>query len=190
MEEIVYSNMHVGFRINEAISLLDLIMASLPLFSDSMDITFIYAMVPYATLRATARVTSGYGARSMSTYRAVKLKKDAAKDHANDGTGKHTHVVEQHCVQTDCDKKKCPTLCDQALKDEIKGHQTHKLPIGRFGKYIASEDANGDSKTQYFVSTNKPHTITAQEKQTYGTQIKTDTLQQKFIEKYADKYDK
>ena len=178
----------LGFTLTEAVRLLGLMMAFLLLFSDFTDLTFIYAMVPYNALRTTTRIASGYGAQSMSTRAAVKLKKDAAQDHANDGTGKHTHVVEQHCMQTDCSKKKCPTLCDQALKDEIKGHQTRKLSIGRFGKYIASEDANGNPKAQYFVSTNKPHTITAQEKQAYGTQISFDLVQQKFIEKYADKY--
>ena len=147
-------------------------------------------MVPYSSLRNLAiKVNPVPYARNMSVLRASKLKKDAAKDHANDGTGKHTHVVEERCIQTDCNKKKCPVLCDQPSDDKVKGHNTHKIPIGRFGKYIAEEDASGNSKPQYFVSTNKPHIISPQEKEAYGNQIKSDPIQQKFIEKYASKYD-
>jgi hypothetical protein len=46
------------------------------------------------------------------TRTAVRLKKQAAKDLAND-TGKHPHVTENYCILKGCENQKCPSLCDQ-----------------------------------------------------------------------------
>lgn len=123
------------------------------------------------------------------TRSAVRLKNQAAKDVANDDTGKHTHVTQNYCVLKGCENKSCPSLCDQPDGCDVKGHNTHKPPIGRITRFVADHDANGNSKTQYFVKTNKKTTITEKEKQKYGKDIKDDPNQTTFVQNHHDKYD-
>lgn len=138
-----------------------------------------------AFIRNTPTVTRFYSNRT-----AIKLTKQAAKDLNNDGTGKHTHIMENYCISKECENKKCPTLCDQGYKNEIKGHNTHKPPIGRIARFIDNHDANGDPKPQYFIPTNKKVEITEKEKQQYGKDIKEDMKQTNFVQQHDDKYDK
>src|SRR5579875_2088091 len=118
-----------------------------------------------------------------------KLKNDAAKDYANDGTGKHTHVGTQQCILADRDTKKCPTVCSQPTILEVDGHNTHKPPVGRVTRFISPEDVNGSQQPQYFVPTNKKSEMTEQQKQAYGKDFKLDQNAQSYIEKYKDKYE-
>ena len=98
---------------------------------------------------------------NMATLVACKLHKQAAKDLANDGTGKHTHVYQDVCVQSDCEEKKCSSACDTLLKRRFLGHNTHKPLIGRFSKFIGDVDANGNPDSQYFTRENEDKTINA-----------------------------
>lgn len=127
---------------------------------------------------------------NMSTKTAFKLKKKAAKDLANDGTGKHMHVIEQTCVQIDCEAKQCKTLCNTLYEVNPKGHNTHKPPIGRFCRFISETDTNGHTQAQYFVSANDNKTKTAIEITSYGTDLKPDLKQQTYIDQHRDIYDK
>ena len=87
--------------------------------------------------------------RDMSCLRGVKFTKKMPQNMINDNNTAHTHVVKEKCVIPDCDIKKCPSLCDDFKEGDIKGHQTHKPPIGRMARYISAEDANGEKKQQY-----------------------------------------
>lgn len=124
-----------------------------------------------------------------STKTAANLTKQAVQDLANDGSGKHPHVMENFCILKGCENKKCPSLCDQSAKYRILGHNTHKPPIGRFARFIDDYDANGDLKKQYFVSTNEKKEITEQEKQNYGKNLKPNPKQTNYIQNHEDKYD-
>lgn len=140
--------------------------------------------VRLATPRLSKELSRGY-----ATDAAFKLKGQAAKDHANDGGKGHTHTGTQKCILPDCDSKKCPGLCDQAAGLQIDGHNTHKPPIGRFCRFVASEDVNGDPRPQYYVPSNTKNEMTEQEKQNYGKQIKPDSAAEAFMQKYKDKYE-
>ena len=145
-----------------------------------------------STIRLTRKVLpriENEVAREYSTRVAVRLSKNAMKNHANDGTGKHPHVCVQKCALEDCENKKCTSVCDQPTNLDIDGHNTHIPPIGRISRYIAEEDAHGNPLKQYFVPTNTINTITEQQKQNYGKDVKADPLTQAFIEKYKDKYE-
>lgn len=126
---------------------------------------------------------------SYSTKIAFKLKAKAAKDYANDSTGKHPHVGTQKCTIADCNAKKCTNVCGNPTEITIDGHNTHKPPIGRMTRYIADEDANGYPNTQYFVKTNKEKVITEKEKIQYGKDFKDDPVTKTFVDKYANKYE-
>lgn len=100
-----------------------------------------------STKNLTAKVSTSFY-RSYSTKEAFKVKGKAAKDLANDGTGKHTHIGKQECILQDCASKKCTALCAIPDKTRILGHNTHKPPVGRFTRLISYEDINGDQKPQ------------------------------------------
>ena len=123
------------------------------------------------------------------TRTAVRLKKQAAKDLANDHTGKHPHVTENYCILKGCENQKCPSLCDQPNGSDIKGHNTHKPPVGRIARFVDSQDANGNAESQYFVKTNKKVTVSETEKQQYGKEIKDDPKQTTYVQNHDDKYD-
>lgn len=126
--------------------------------------------------------------RNYATKVAFRLGKQAIHK-SNDDTGKHPHVGTQECVIQDCASKKCPALCDQPTKINVDGHNTHKPPIERMARFVSEKDANGDSNTQYFVSTNKKVEMTEQEKQKYGKDYKPDLKTQIFVNQHPDKYD-
>ena len=134
-------------------------------------------------------ITHYFPNRAYATKVAFQLKKKAAEDLANDGTGKHPHVGTQQCVIADCASKKCLKPCDQPTYLLVDGHNTHKPPIGRLTRFISEEDATGDPHAQYFVKSNEKKEITKQEKQKYGKDIKPDPKAQTFIDKHRDKYD-
>ena len=127
--------------------------------------------------------------REYSTKVVFRLKNKAAKDHANDGSGKHPHVVTQTCTLQDCETKKCPKPCGQPDKIIIDGHNTHKPPVGRMARFISEEDTKGDPKSQYFVPSNSKNEMTEQERQQYGKDIKDDPSGKTFVDKYKDKYE-
>lgn len=127
--------------------------------------------------------------RAQYTQSAFQLKKKAAKDHANDGTGSHSHQANQYCIRPNCDKQVCPQLCDQPKELDFKGHNTHKPPVGRFARFISDNDANGNPTKRYFVKTNKSNKMTEQEKQNYGKEVKHDPKMENFIKNHSDKYD-
>lgn len=54
----------------------------------------------------------------MATLVAYKVKGNAAKDLANDGTGKHAHVCKETCVQPDCEEKNV-IRCAMFLKIQL-----------------------------------------------------------------------
>lgn len=112
--------------------------------------------------------------QNMSTLISYKFKKKAAQDLANDGTGKHPHICKETCVQPDCSTKKCTSLCDIGDKLDVKAHDTHKPPIGRMCKFISSHDAHGNPDAQYNVKAVPKKSITATQKQAYGSEIKID----------------
>ena len=120
----------------------------------------------------------------------IKYKFYILKDFVNNNNDKHTHVAKQTCVLPDCEKKKCSQVCDKPLDLGILGHHTHKPLIGRFCSFIDSVDAKGMPHPQYFIPVNEPKVMTAQEKATYGDQIKVDPLQQTYVIEHLDKYDK
>lgn len=96
---------------------------------------------------------------NMATLIAYKFKGNAAKDLANDGSGKHTHICKETCVQQDCEEKKCTSLCDTLADRNNLGHNTHKPIAGRFSRFISGTDANGNPQNQYFTKTNKDGTV-------------------------------
>lgn len=98
-------------------------------------------------------VVNQYTGNNMSTRVAIKVKGKAAQELANDNKGKHTHVAEESCIKTNCETKTCASLCDTSKDFSIRGHNTHKPPIGRFCRFVSETDANGEAKPQYFVST-------------------------------------
>lgn len=128
-------------------------------------------------------------ASSYSTKTCFTLSKNAAKNHANDGKGNHCHVAEQYCTKQECPEKTCPQLCDSSGDLKLRGHNTHKPPIGRFTRFVNEVDVNGDSKPQYFVPTNTKKVITDKEKQGYGTKIKPDPKTENYIKQHHDKYE-
>ena len=127
--------------------------------------------------------------RMYATKSVVNLKNKAAQDLANDGTGKHPHVMQNYCVLKGCENKKCMTLCDNGNKSWIMGHHTHVPPGNRNAKFIADHDANGDLQKQYFVLTNKKTEISEQEKQNYGKDLKDNKKQTTYVQNHDDKYD-
>lgn len=127
--------------------------------------------------------------RLYSTRTAINLSKKVANDLANDGTGKHAHILENKCILKGCEHKKCINLCDDYSKSKVLGHNTHKPPIGRFARFIDDHDANGDPQKQYFVKTNKTIEITKQEKQKYCKEIKENNKQTSFVKNHDEKYD-
>jgi hypothetical protein len=126
---------------------------------------------------------------NMSICVSIKIKKNTVKYLANDGTGKHTHVATEICENLNCEVKKCPTLCENSKQIEIKGHNTHKPPIGRFCRFVSEIDANGNFSTQYFVPTNEKKSISSSQKASYENDIKPDSKQQSYIKKHADIYE-
>ena len=143
----------------------------------------------FITRLPTHPISCTNSTRSYATKRAVRLNKDAAKDYANDGSGKHPHIGSEKCTVEDCESKECPTLCGDPTKFNIKGHNTHKPPIGRFCRFVSEEDAKGEFRAQYYVKTNKKTEMTQEEKQQYGKNIKADPATQAYVEKYKDKYE-
>lgn len=123
------------------------------------------------------------------TIKAVKFKKKAAEELANDDNGKHTHIIQNFCILKGCENKKCSQLCDQFNRFDVKGHNTHRPPVGRIVRFVDSQDADGNTKSQYFVRTNKNVTVTETEKQNYGKDIKEDAKQTTYIQNHNDKYD-
>ena len=119
---------------------------------------------------------------NMATLVAYKVKGNAAKDLANDGTGKHAHVCKETCVQSDCEEKKCNSLCDVFKDTTSLGHNTHKPPIGRFAKFIAKYDANGILNSQYFVRSNFPKAANASTINQYNPkELKPDPKQTQYV---------
>jgi len=129
-------------------------------------------------------------AQQYSTRTTCQFKGKAAKDLANDHTGKHTHVIEEKCIVTDCENQKCPSLCDNANGFAVKGHNTHKPPVGRMTRFVSEKDANGVNKPQYFVPSNTKKEVTEQDRQQkYSKDIKPDPKQQAFVTQHDDKYE-
>lgn len=127
--------------------------------------------------------------QNYSTRIAFQLKNKAAKDLANDGTGKHIHVGKQSCTLTDCETKVCAQLCAENKIIAVEGHNTHKPPVGRIARFISDQDVNGQQKTQYFVPTNKKSEFTEEKKQEYGKDIKVNIKTQAYVKQHNDKYE-
>lgn len=106
---------------------------------------------------------------NMATLVAYKVKGNAAKDLANDGTGKHAHVCKETCVQSDCEEKKCNSLCDVFKDTTSLGHNTHKPPIGILN-------------SQYFVRSNFPKAANASTINQYNPkELKPDPKQTQYV---------
>jgi hypothetical protein len=127
--------------------------------------------------------------KNMSTLKPTRLKKKAVQDLANDNTGKHTHIAEEQCINTDCEKKPCTILCNELKIFILKGHQTHKPPIGRYCRFVDDKDTKGEEKPQYFVPNAIKKNLTAKEKENYGKDIKTDSKQQSFVDEHRNIYE-
>jgi len=64
----------------------------------------------------------------------------------------------------------------------MQGHNSHKPPIGKACKFISSHDANGNPDAQYYIRAPSPaKTITAAQKQAYGSEIKPDPKHSTFV---------
>ena len=130
---------------------------------------------------------------NMATLVAYKVKGNAAKDLANDGTGKHAHVCKDTCVQPDCESKNCNSLCDVFKETTSLGHNTHKPPVGRFARFVAGYDANGVWISQYFVRSNFPRTADASKVTQYNVKdLKNDPKQTQYVNstpEIQEKYD-
>ena len=109
-----------------------------------------------------------------------------AQNYVNDETGKHPHVGTQECQITDCEAKKCPTVCNEPTIFYINGHFTHNPPKDKISYHIANEDIKGDPKAQYFVPVNKNIEMTKKEKENY---IKEDSKTQAYVNKYKDNFE-
>ena len=79
------------------------------------------------------------------------------KNLANDDTGKHTHVIEEKCIITECPSKFCPSLCDKANGFTVKGHNTHKPPIGRLTRFISEGDLKYNTLCQPIIEKQQPN---------------------------------
>jgi hypothetical protein len=147
----------------------------------------------YTPSRIVQKTTANFSNTNSRTFTRIAAKiqpkSKAALEHANDNTGKHTHVADYSCIEKDCDTRKCPTLCNTPSKFSLLGHHTHKPPIGRFCRTIDDQDALGKKRTQYFIKTNETSEIPEKDKQKYGTEIKQDHKQQPFVDQHHDKYD-
>ena len=84
-------------------------------------------------------------------------------------------------------EKECSSLFHKPSKVVINGHNTNKPPIERFTRFISDKDANGDSKPQYYVSTNQKTEITVQEKQSFGKNYKEDPKMINYMKQNEDK---
>ena len=90
--------------------------------------------------------------RDMTYLHSARFKgKDVVKEYANDGTGKHPHIIKQNCAEESCENKQCKTPCAEPLKHTVCGHVTHAPKIGRYTKHIADIDAHGEPKRQYYI---------------------------------------
>lgn len=127
--------------------------------------------------------------KNMSTLKPTRLKKKAVQDLANDNTGKHTHIAEEQCINTACEKKPCTILCNELKIFTLKGHQTHKPPIGRYCRFVDDKDTKDEEKPQYFVPNAIKKNLTAKEKENYGKDIKTDSKQQSFVDEHRNIYE-
>lgn len=126
---------------------------------------------------------------NMSTLVAYKFKGKAAKDLANDSSGKHVHVCKETCVENNCEEMKCDTLCNTFEKRDVLGHNTHKPFKGRFSKFISDLDANGNADPQYFTKTNKEVSKDASELTQYkANNFIVDAPQTTFVNLFRDKY--
>lgn len=117
----------------------------------------------------------------------------AAKDLAADGNGKHVHLFEETCIKSDCEKKTCPTLCDNLDTIQTKGHFTHGPKAGKFSKQLSDLDANGAKKGQYYTKNCDKHKkVSGQKPVSYKTnkEIKLDAKMQQYLQKpeIADKF--
>ena len=129
--------------------------------------------------------------KNMATLVAYKFKGNAAKDFANDGSGKHAHICKETCVQQDCAKKKCTYLCDTLVDRNTLGHNTHKPIAGRFSKFISDIDANGNPDPQYFTKTNKESITDAATLNKYKSdKFSVDPAQTAFVNSTDDIRDK
>jgi len=88
--------------------------------------------------------------RTMSYLYSASFSK-GAKKFANDGSGKHPHVVETFCKKESCETDKCSSICNSPDKTEVKGHYTHKPPVGRHCSYVSKKDCENEENSQYFV---------------------------------------
>lgn len=127
--------------------------------------------------------------RNYATKTSYIFKGKAAKDLANDQSGKHPQAVDEFCEKEDCKKTDCPVLCDKPAGFRVKGHNTHKPPIGRMARFIHDPDADGKPKSQYFVLANTKKEITEKEKQNYGKDIKPNPKHKTFMDDHSDKYE-
>lgn len=90
--------------------------------------------------------------REMTYIHSIRLKsKDAIKSYANDGTGKHPHVLKQTCVNENCENKQCANPCAEPINQEVYAHLTHAPKVGRYTRYVSNTDANGELKAQYYI---------------------------------------
>ena len=95
-------------------------------------------------------LTPNINTRSMS-YMHTKTLKGAAKVYANDSTGKHPHLLETSCEKPECSSQVCTTPCDKQVESQVKGHFTHKPPIGRNCKFLSEKDCHQVEDAQYFI---------------------------------------
>lgn len=91
-----------------------------------------------------------YVSNRKATTSVVKLQKQA-KPLAADDTGIHTHAVKEVCEQTNCENKKCITLCNTLKRLDIKGHFTHRPVSGKFCRFISNKDAKNLDQAQYYI---------------------------------------
>jgi len=97
--------------------------------------------------------------RSMR-YIHSKTFKGPAKKFASDGSGKHPHVLETQCEKDTCSTQVCNNPCADKCDTKVKGHFSHKPPIGRNCKFVSQKDCNGEDDSQYFIRCIPGKTIT------------------------------
>jgi hypothetical protein len=105
---------------------------------------------------------------------------------------RHREVHRERCIENDCSKKICSSLCDDFQDKKAVGHFTHgQIPPSESGKTfipnISSTDMDGNNKPESLVIYHDAHDTSSTAEIINGTvRINTDPAIQNAIIKHAD----
>jgi len=140
--------------------------------------------------------------RDYATYKACKPEAktmDPKSLHNNPpitkksgNTMRHREVHRERCIEDDCSKKICSSLCDDFQDKKAIGHFTHgKMPPSESGKTfipnVSHTDMDGNNKPESLVIYHDAHNTSSTTEIINGTvRINTDQAIQNAIIKHAD----